>query len=96
MKDLINIRNNDKKCFLWCHIRYLYPLKARPERLRKIYKNVINDLNYEGIKLPVSKMDYCKTEQKNNFCINVFSYENYLTYPVMYQMKNLRIVWIYC
>ena len=23
MKGLINIQNNDKKCFLWCHFRYL-------------------------------------------------------------------------
>ena len=23
MKDLINIKNNDNKCFLWCHIRHL-------------------------------------------------------------------------
>ena len=25
MKDLINIKNNDNKCFLWCHIRHLNP-----------------------------------------------------------------------
>ena len=23
MKDLINIKNSDNKCFLWCHIRHL-------------------------------------------------------------------------
>ena len=23
MKGLINIKNNDNKCFLWCNIRYL-------------------------------------------------------------------------
>ena len=23
MKGLINIQNNDNKCFLWCHVRYL-------------------------------------------------------------------------
>ena len=23
MKGLINIKNNDNKCFLWCHIRHL-------------------------------------------------------------------------
>ena len=26
MKGLINIENNDSKCFLWCHIRHLNPL----------------------------------------------------------------------
>ena len=39
---------------------------------------MITDLNYEGIKCPVSKKDYCKTEKKN-ICINVFCYENDLT-----------------
>ena len=28
------------------------------------------------------KKDYCKTERQNNICINVFCYENGLTYPV--------------
>ena len=41
---------------------------------------MITDLNYEGIKFPVSKK-YCKTEKKK-ICINVFCYENDLTYPV--------------
>ena len=27
MKGLINVKNNDNKCFLWCHARQLYPLK---------------------------------------------------------------------
>ena len=43
---------------------------------------MINDLDYEGIKFPVSKKDYCKIESKNNICINLFCYENGLTYPV--------------
>ena len=25
-KGLINIKNNDKKCFLWCHVRNINPL----------------------------------------------------------------------
>ena len=32
MKGLINTKNNDNKCFLWCHIRHLNPLKIHPER----------------------------------------------------------------
>ena len=35
---------------------------------------MVNDLNYEGIKFPVSRKYYCKIERKNNICINVFSY----------------------
>ena len=25
-KGLINIKNNDQKCFLWCHVRHINPL----------------------------------------------------------------------
>ena len=80
MKSLINILNNDNKRFLWCHIRHL--VKRHPERITKVDKNMVNDLDYEGIKFPVSKKDYCKIERQSNVCINVFCYENGLTYPV--------------
>ena len=43
---------------------------------------MINDHNYEGTKFLVSKEDYWKIERQNNTCINVFCYENSLTYPV--------------
>ena len=33
---------------------------------------MINDLDYEGIKFPVSNNDFCKIENKGNICTNVF------------------------
>ena len=32
-KELINIKNKDQKCFLWCHVRHINPLKEHPERI---------------------------------------------------------------
>ena len=90
MKSLINIKNNDNQCFLWCHIRHLNLVKRHTERITKEDKNMINDLHYEGIKFPVSKTDYCKIERQNNICINVFCYENNLTYPVYLSDKTFR------
>ena len=29
---LINIKNNDNKCFLWCHVRHLNLIKKHPKR----------------------------------------------------------------
>ena len=55
MKVLINTKNNDNKCFIWCHIRHLTPLNIHLERITKAEKNMVNDLNYEGIEFPVSK-----------------------------------------
>ena len=34
-KGLINIKNNNQKCFLWCHVRHLNPVKIHPERITK-------------------------------------------------------------
>ena len=43
---------------------------------------MVKDLDYEGIKFPVSKKDYCRIENNICICINVFCYENNPTYPV--------------
>ena len=32
-KGLINIKNNDQKFFLWCHIRHVNLVKIHPERI---------------------------------------------------------------
>ena len=39
-------------------------LKILSEKITKADKNVANDLDYEGIKLPVSKKDFRKIEKK--------------------------------
>ena len=44
LKELINTNNSDSKCFLWCHIRHLNPLKTHPETITKADKEMINDL----------------------------------------------------
>ena len=51
---------------------------------------MVNDLDYVDIKFPVSKTGYCKIEQKNNICINVFSYDNDLIYPVHVSNKKFK------
>ena len=57
--------------------------------MTKADRNMVNDLDYEGIQFTVPKKDYCKIEQKNNICINVICCENNLVYPV--RMSNQKI-----
>ena len=45
-------------------------------------KNMVNDLDYEGVQFHLSKKDFRNIENKKNICINVYSYENKLSYPV--------------
>ena len=40
------------------------------------------ELNYEGIEFPVLNNDFRKIEMKSNICINGFSYENKLSFPI--------------
>ena len=32
---LINIKNNDQKHFLWCHVRHINPVKIHPEKITR-------------------------------------------------------------
>ena len=43
---------------------------------------MVNDLDYEGVQYPLSKKDFRNIEKKKDICINVYSYENKLRYPV--------------
>ena len=81
-KGLVNIKNKDSKCFLWCHDRHLNPVKKHSERINKKDKEIANTFNYSDISFPVSKNDYCKIEVKSSVCINVYSYEDNTFYPI--------------
>ena len=32
-KGLINIKNEDQKCFLWCHVTHINPSKEHPREI---------------------------------------------------------------
>ena len=81
-KGLINIKNKDKNCFLWCHVRNINLLNKHPERILKNDKKVAEELNYNGIEFPVQEKDLYKIDVKNNICINVFGYDNRLVFPI--------------
>ena len=57
-KGLINIKNNDQKYFLWCHVRHINPLKEHPGRITRVDKKIANNLNYDGIEFPVQEKDF--------------------------------------
>ena len=43
-KGLINVKNKDQKCFLWCHVRHINPSKEHPERIAKVDKKLVKDI----------------------------------------------------
>ena len=89
-KGLINIKNKDQKCFLWCHVRHINPSKEHPERIKKTDKKNAEKLDYDGIEFPVKEKDFSKIEVKNNICIDVFGYENGLVFPIYISDKKFE------
>ena len=81
-KGLINLKNEDNECFRWCHIRYLNPQEKDSQRIKKDDRQYIKNLDYQGIKFPVTIKQINKIEKQNNIRINVFGYENKQPYPI--------------
>ena len=89
-KGLINIKNKDQKCFLWCHVRHINPLKEHPGKIKKVNKRLASHLNHDGIGFPVKEKDFDKIEVQNNISINVFGYENKLVFPIYISNKKFE------
>ena len=81
-KGLINIKNKDQKCFLWCHVRNINPSKEHPERIKKIWQKIAENFDHDRIEFPMQEKDFNMIEVKNNICMNVFGYENKLVFPI--------------
>ena len=74
-KAIINMKNEDNRCFIWCVLRALYPVQKNKDRLDKTLKSKIETLNTTGIRYPVSLPDLKKFECLNsNISITVFGY----------------------
>ena len=82
-KAIINMKNTDNKCFLWCVLKALNPNDNHPERVDKNLMLKENTLNMEGIEYPVSLKDINKFENQNQtICITVFGYNGKSVYPL--------------
>ena len=81
-KGLINMKNKDNKCFMWCHIRHLNPQIKDQQRIKKADKAYVEKLDYSEIEFPVTIKQINKIEKKNDIRINVFGYEDKKPYPI--------------
>ena len=87
-KGLINLRNKDNKCFLWCHVRHLNPVSDNPSRIKRVDRKIANALDYDRVEFPVKVKDVGVIEDKNEICINAFSYEDKVVCPVYVSKKK--------
>ena len=82
-KAIVNIKNNDDKCFLWCILRYLHPKETHEEKIKDLEKYEFS-LKTKGITFPMKLKDISKFEKLNPEIpgINVFSNDNMIIYPL--------------
>ena len=95
-KGLIKIKNNDQKCFLWCHVRHINPVKIHLEGIAQEDKKVANVFNYDRIGFPVREKDFSKIETKTIFALMCFVMEIGWLFQSAFQIKNIKIQWICC
>ena len=92
---LINMKNNDNRCFFWCDVRHSNLLKINPERIIKkkqiekllmiLIMKILNFLSLEKILVELKRKIIFALM---NFIIKIILF--------MYQIKNLKISQIYC
>ena len=72
---LINMRNDDKMCFMWCHVRHLRPKARRATTITQNDRDFELNLDYKDIEFPVKISDIEKIEKKNKINISVLGYK---------------------
>ena len=83
-KAIINMKNQDDKCFMWCVLRALNLKDRDNERIDNDLKNKVDTLNMEGIQYPVSLRGIDRFEHLNpEISITVLGYnEEEKVYPL--------------
>ena len=89
-KGLINIKNKDKICFLWCHVKHINPSKEHPERILKVDKKLLENLII--MELSVQGKEKILTRLKWKIIYPLICYENGLVFPVYVSDQK----WICC
>ncbi|CAB4022658.1 Gastrula zinc finger, partial [Paramuricea clavata] len=85
---LINMKNNDEKCFMWSHVRLVRPKARRATTITRQDIEFAKNLDYEGIDFPVKISDIDKIERKNSISISVFGYKGKKQF---YPIRNSKI-----
>ena len=89
---IVNVQNQDNKCFVWAVLSALHPQERNSERLTK-YRGFASELNVTGLEFPLTVNNVKKFESLNHtISVNVFVYEDKSgVYPVyITSVKNRR------
>ena len=80
-KSIINIKNDDQFCFLWCILAHLFPVEDHKNRTSN-YSIHTNKLILNGLEFPMKIKDIPKFENLNNLNVNVFELTKTVLTPI--------------
>ena len=80
-KSIINIKNDDQFCFLWCILSHLFPVEDHKNRTSN-YSMHTNKLISNGLEFPMKIKDIPKFENLNNLNVNVFELTKTVLTPI--------------
>ena len=87
-KGIINIKNNDQKCFLWYHVRHINLVKIHPERITQNNKKLANGLDYDRVGFLLREKDFNKIKTKNIICVMYLVTKIGWFFQIAFQIKN--------
>jgi hypothetical protein len=82
-KSIVNIKNQDQKCFLWSVLAAFHPVsrKNNPNHVSH-YTSLEKEMNMKGLLYPVHTGQIDKFEMQNDVSVNVIGYEDGDFFPV--------------
>jgi len=94
-KVIVNVQNQDQKCFMWSILAALHPIQGQHNNPNRVgnYTSYQDELDLTNIPFPVRVADVPKFEKKNDISVNVFGYERQEIYPIhLTKERGLRHV----
>ena len=80
-KSCINIKNDDDKCFLWCHLRHKHENKKHPNLISDL-KQYVNELDISMLTFPVKDMkEVDKFDMVNGTSTYIYYIEGDVIHP---------------
>ena len=80
-KSILNIKNDDQFCFLWCILAHLCPVEEHKNRTSN-YSMHFDKLNLKRLEFPMKVKDIPKFENLNNINVNVFELTKTVLTPI--------------
>jgi len=79
---VLNIKNDDEYCFLYCIAAHIHYVKKHPDYSNQ-YLQYFKELNYRGLTFPLKVCDVAKFEAMNpDIAVNVLIFENKEVIPL--------------